>query len=102
MRQFLRRGHLGRFIGCLFATLGGFLATRLPSFFHWQLQSLFLFSSIMRLGFFTLLFGKFHEYHQALPKRAEDIYLELPGFRMGAGLVRNVFRKYRPSAWEKQ
>jgi MFS family permease len=82
-------------IGCLFALLGGFLATRLPVLFRWQLQSLFLLSSVLRLGVLLFLFGKVREYRQALPKNGGEMYMELPGFRMGAGLVRNVLKGRR-------
>jgi MFS family permease len=81
--------------GFLFALLGGYLATHIPTFFHWQLQSLFLLSSLLRFGIFFSLFGKFREYRAKLPKWNDDIYLELPGFRLGVGLVRNVFRGFR-------
>ena len=40
----------------LFSLLGGFLSTRLPTIFAWQLQSLFLLSSLVRLTVFSLLF----------------------------------------------
>ena len=82
-------------IACCFSLLGGFLATRLPVLFEWRLQSLFMLSGVLRLGIFLLLFGKFREYREALPKNPMDIYMELPGFRMGAGLIRNVFRGFR-------
>jgi MFS family permease len=82
-------------IGFGFALLGGFFATRLPILFHWRLQSLFLLSGTLRLAIILLLFRKFREYLHALPKRTDEIYLELPGFRMGAGLVRTVFRGFR-------
>ena len=42
----------------LFSLLGGFLATRLPTLFTWQLQSLFLLSSLLRFAVFGLLFLK--------------------------------------------
>jgi MFS family permease len=40
----------------LFSLLGGFLSTRLPTIFAWQLQSLFFLSSLARLAVFSLLF----------------------------------------------
>ncbi len=78
--------------GCAFSLLGGFLATRLPVIREWPLQSLFLLSSVFRLGIFAVFFGKFREYREAFPKHPMDIYMELPGFRMGAGLIRTVYR----------
>lgn len=82
-------------IGCGFSLMGGFLATRLPVFFGWQLQSLFLLSGILRLGIFAAFFRSFREYRNSLPKASLSIYMELPGFRMGAGLIRTVFRGFR-------
>ncbi len=82
-------------IGCVFTLAGGYLATRLPVIFAWRLQSLFLLSFVFRLGIFLCLFGKFREYRNALPRRSEEVYMELPGFRIGAGLMRNVFRGLR-------
>lgn len=82
-------------IGCVFTLAGGFLATRLPVIFAWRLQSLFLLSFVFRMGIFLLLFGKFREYRKGLPRRGEEVYMELPGFRIGAGLIRTVFRGLR-------
>jgi MFS family permease len=79
-------------IGCAFSLLGGFLATRMPVITTWPLQSLFLLSGLLRLGVFLLFFGKFREYRQPITAAPMDIYMELPGFRMGAGLVRTVYR----------
>ncbi len=43
----------------IFSLLGGFLATRVPVFFQWQLSTLFLLSGILRLATFFLFFTKF-------------------------------------------
>jgi len=40
----------------LFSLLGGFLAPRLPAVAGWQLQSLFLLSSLLRFAVFGILF----------------------------------------------
>lgn len=42
-----------------FSLLGGFLSTRLPVFFHWQLSTLFVLSGILRFAIFFLFFTKF-------------------------------------------
>jgi MFS family permease len=78
-----------------FSLAGGFLATRIPVVFTWRLQSLFLLSSLLRLTVFLFFFGKFREYQEALPRRSREVYMELPGYRMGVGLFRNVFRAFR-------
>ncbi|MEO7427046.1 MAG: MFS transporter [Fibrobacteria bacterium] len=93
---------VGGLIGCGFSVSGGFLATRLPALpisGASPLQSLFLLSGILRLAIFFAFFGKFREYHEhrEAPRAAPDLYLELPGFRMGAGLIRSVFRGFRGS-----
>jgi MFS family permease len=82
-------------IGCAFSLLGGFLATRIPVFFDWQLQSLFLLSGILRVGIFLGLFWRFRHASGSHPKSSMSLYMELPGFRMGAGLVRTAYRGYR-------
>jgi MFS family permease len=43
----------------IFSILGGLLATRLPTFFHWQLSSLFLLSGVLRLLIFIFLYHRF-------------------------------------------
>ncbi len=47
---------LGGIFVFLFSLLGGFLSSRLPTIFAWQLQSLFLVSALVRLAVFGLLF----------------------------------------------
>ncbi len=82
-------------MGAVLSLLGGFLATRLPIIFGWQLQSLFLLSGVLRVLIFFGLFRKFKEYREALPRRHTDVYAELPGYRIGIGLMRNVFGGFR-------
>jgi MFS family permease len=82
-------------IGCAFSLLGGWLATRLPIVHEWRLQSLFLLSAMLRLGIFVLLFGRFREIREPVPEHPFDIYMELPGFRIGAGLIRTVYKGIR-------
>ena len=82
-------------IGFGFSLAGGFLSTRLPVVNASRLQTLFLLSAILRLTVFLLFFGRFREYREALPKSPMSSYMELPGFRIGAGIIRNVFRGIR-------
>lgn len=82
-------------IGFGFSLTGGFLSTRLPVVNASRLQTLFLLSSVLRLTIFLLFFSRFREYREALPKSPMSLYMELPGFRIGAGLIRVVFRGIR-------
>ncbi|MGB7569823.1 MAG: hypothetical protein WBM07_18315, partial [Chitinivibrionales bacterium] len=45
----------------VFGVLGGFLATRLPVWFDWQLQSLFALSSLLRIIVVLVLFRLFKD-----------------------------------------
>ncbi len=87
-------------IGCAFSLLGGFLATRLPALPHpftqrWPLQTLFLLSGALRLVFFSVFFRRFRQYRGGERMAAAEFYMELPGFRIGAGLIRIVSRGFR-------
>lgn len=42
-----------------FSLIGGYLSTRLPVLFHWQLSTLFLLSGTMRLIIFFALYNRF-------------------------------------------
>jgi hypothetical protein len=75
--------------------LGGFLATRLPTLFAWQLQTLFLLSALVRLATFSLFFPRFHEYAPPPGQGAEELFNQIPGYRVGLGLLRNFFRAFR-------
>lgn len=75
--------------------LGGFLATRLPVLFTWQLQTLFLVSAIMRLLTFSYFFPRLHEYAPVPGQAAQDLFNQIPGYRVGLGLFRNFFRAFR-------
>ena len=75
--------------------LGGFLATRLPLWFAWQLQTLFLVSALVRLVTFFYFFRRFHEYAPPAGQNAQDLFNEIPGYRVGLGLLRNFFRAFR-------
>ncbi|HKQ67772.1 MAG TPA: MFS transporter [Polyangiaceae bacterium] len=75
--------------------LGGFLSTRLPTLFAWQLQSLFLVSAGVRLGTFLLFFSRLEEYAPPPGQGAQDLFNQIPGYRVGLGLLRNFFRAFR-------
>ncbi len=72
--------------------LGGALSTRLPTIFEWPLQSLFFLSGLLRLAAVAVL--------PSIPaqvkgKSSRDAFFEIPGYRVGLGLMRNVFRAFR-------
>jgi MFS family permease len=73
--------------------LGGVLATRLPVIFGWQLQTLFLVSAAARLMTFSYFFPRLREYAPAQP--AQELFNQIPGYRVGLGLLRNFFRAFR-------
>jgi MFS family permease len=75
--------------------LGGFLATRMPVVFRWPLQTLFLVSALVRLSTFSYFFPRLHEYAPPAGRRAQDLFNEMPGYRVGLGLLRNFFRAFR-------
>jgi MFS family permease len=75
--------------------LGGALATRLPVLFTWQLQTLFLVSAAMRLVTFSFFFPRLHEYAPVPGQAAQDLFNQIPGYRVGLGLLRNFFRAFR-------
>jgi MFS family permease len=75
--------------------LGGFLSTRLPHAFTWQLQSLFLLSALVRLLTFSYFFPRLEEYAPPRGQHAQELFNEIPGYRVGLGLLRNFFRAFR-------
>jgi len=75
--------------------VGGALATRLPVLFTWQLQTLFLVSAVMRLLTFSYFFPRLHEYAPVAGQAAQDLFNQIPGYRVGLGLMRNFFRAFR-------
>lgn len=84
---------IGSVVGVLMSLLGGFLSTRLPNWFGWQLQSLFLLSMVLR---FTIWASTFHRFrHEGGAKEdlgARVLLRELPGFRYGEDRVRDLYR----------
>jgi MFS family permease len=75
--------------------LGGFFSTRLPVLFAWPLQSLFLLSAVLRLLALSLFFPRLPEHENAYGQKAQDVFNEIPGYRVGLGLLRNFFRAFR-------
>jgi MFS family permease len=78
-----------------FTLLGGFLATRLPAVFSWPLQTLFLISSVLRLIAYGAFFPRLKQYTPPSGEKAQDLFNELPGVRVGLGLLRLFFRALR-------
>jgi len=78
-----------------FGLLGGFLATRLPVLFSYQLRSLFLISGLLRLTVVLALFGRLRRDEGLEPIRAADFFSNMPGYRAGMGLLRNAYRAFR-------
>lgn len=77
-----------------FSLLGGFLSTRLPVLFGWQLHTLFLVSTILRLAVYLLMFLRFPAIELENVKSL-DLFFQIPGYRSGMGLLRNAFRIFR-------
>ena len=78
----------------IFSVTGGFLATRLPVIFRCQLHSLFLLSSLLRFLIFILLIIRYPKYEPA-GRSALEIFHQVPGYRVGMGILRNSFRAFR-------
>lgn len=86
---------VGGLLGFCFTLLGGFLATRLPPLSGYSLRSLFLLSAILRTAICLGFYWKFREYREALPRRSAEVFMEIPGYRVGQGLFRMAFRGFR-------
>lgn len=86
---------VGGVIGFAFTLLGGFLATRLPPLFGYSLRSLFLLSAALRLAISVGVYWKIREYREALPRSSAEVFAEIPGYRVGQGILRNAFRGFR-------
>jgi MFS family permease len=79
----------------VFGLLGGWLAPRLPVFFTWQLRSVFAFSGLLRLLVVLAIFRMLGRIELALPPHMLDLFNELPGYRIGMGVLRSTFRAFR-------
>lgn len=58
----------------VFGLAGGILAPLLPVIFHWQLQSLFLVSGLMRLTIFLVFFLNIRDTGAVVPRMAADLF----------------------------
>jgi len=74
--------------------LGGYLSTRLPALFGWELKSLFLLSSILRFAVYGFFFVRFPVFESEKMSSLE-IFYQIPGYRVGMGILRNAFRAFR-------
>jgi MFS family permease len=78
-----------------FTMVGGVLATRLPTLFSWRLQTLFLVSSFLRFATYATFFPRLKQYTAPSGQKAQDLFNELPGVRVGLGVLRLFFRAVR-------
>jgi MFS family permease len=82
----------------LFGLLGGYLATRVPVLFAWQLQTLFLISMILRVIAVLLIITRLKPvvikpapyYYSSI-----ELFDSFPGFSLGMGIMRKVVRVFR-------
>ena len=63
------------------ATLGGFLASRMPPLFGYPLLSLFGLSSLCRLFFYFLLFRRFQEVRRSREVSLQELFFSVVGIR---------------------
>lgn len=63
------------------SSLGGFLASRLPPFFGYQLLALFALSCFCRLSFYLLLSRSFREVRPAHEVSISDLFFSVVGIR---------------------
>jgi len=70
------------------ASLGGFLATRVPIFFEFSLQTLFVISAACRLLFYLILFRRFHEVRPSREVSLQDLFFSVVGIRPLVGASR--------------
>ena len=71
------------------ASLGGFLATRLPPLQGYALLSLFLLSGICRLFFYFVLFNRFREVRPSREVSIQDLFFSVVGIRPLLGISRD-------------
>lgn len=74
--------------------LGGYLSSRLPQLLGWELKSLFLLSSILRFAVYGMLFIRFPLFETEKTNSLENFH-QIPGYRVGMGILRNAFRAFR-------
>lgn len=76
----------------VFGLLGGYLATHLPTFFEYQLQSLFFISFVGRLIVVLVLFRKFKQPEMSVDSGTLEIVHEASGYKSGIEIIRQIFR----------
>jgi MFS family permease len=76
----------------LFSVLGGFLATRIPTFFTYQLQSLFFISSLLRLATVFVFFKMFRQEEIKVLSNTIELVNEPTGYKIGMELIKQLFR----------
>jgi MFS family permease len=79
----------------VFSLLGGFLSTRLPTLFDYQLQTLFLVSFLCRLFVVLFFFRKFRQPEMRVDAEAIELVNETAGYKVGMEILRQVFRPLR-------
>jgi MFS family permease len=71
------------------ASLGGFLATKLPLLQGYSLLSLFLLSGICRLFFYFILFNRFREVRPSREVSIQELFFSVVGIRPLTGISRD-------------
>jgi MFS family permease len=71
------------------ASLGGFLASRLPPLQGYSLLSLFALSSVCRLSFYFLLFHRFKEVRPSREVSIQELFFSVVGIRPIIGISRD-------------
>jgi Major Facilitator Superfamily len=79
----------------MFSLLGGFLSTRLPVLFEYQLQTLFLVSFGGRLLVVLFFFRKFRQPDMRVESGTIELVNEPAGYKVGMEIIRQVFRPLR-------
>ncbi|HEY2987719.1 MAG TPA: MFS transporter [Candidatus Binatia bacterium] len=71
------------------ASLGGFLATKLPPLQGYPLLTLFLLSALCRLFFYFLLFNRFREVRPSREVSLQELFFSVVGIRPLIGISRD-------------
>jgi MFS family permease len=71
------------------SSIGGFLASRLPPLFGYNLVSLFVLSCLFRLFFHLLLSHSFHEVRRAQDVSVHELFFSVVGIRPLVGRARD-------------
>jgi MFS family permease len=79
----------------IFSLLGGFLSTRLPVIFEFQLQTLFLVSCASRILVVLFFFRKFRQPDMRVESGTIELVNEPAGYKVGMEIIRQVFRPLR-------